>query len=120
MYGKNILLMIIWIVSVILLAMFTSGCSAKYVPYRLFYVENPQAEKMVNLKGEECILSGQDIDPIAYEGNPPEKIMITSTYSNCDTKTIRYLEDREKPMWGVDIERVDRIHRNEQNKRRGR
>jgi hypothetical protein len=109
--------MLIWIASIIVLALFTSGCSAKYVPYRLFFVEDPQAEKLVNYKGEECKASGQDIDPVVYEGNAPEKIVITTTYSNCDIKTFRYLTDRERPMWGIDHERVDRIHREGQNKK---
>ena len=59
------------------------------------------------MKGKECILSAQDIDPRAYDDGVPKEVKILNTYKNCKFHSVRILEEREKLFWGIDYRRID-------------
>lgn len=95
------------------------SCAAKDRQLRLIFVENPNETRFYSLKGEQCILSGQDVDPQVYKGDGyPKEVKILETYKNCDFHRVRILNEREKLYWGIDYRYIEQERLNKQKRNR--
>lgn len=87
-----------YIIPLLLLSL--SGCAAHVINTTIFLKED--SARIANFKGEDCAISGYQIDRdrSATEKKLNAHIM-TTFYTNCEVRTIRRLEQYELKQWGI-------------------